>query len=409
MLGRDCCSDEETPDWIEAEFAKQQGYPFSAVRKSPKHFQKAHLPRNKNGFRRYLAAEKELLRQVRLSESEDRSTFLRRQRKSARPQFVETCGAVQLFSMSEVACMYDDAEIQLGKENREYVENQLRSIAAKGDRRGLAKAPTNDQLLALRRRFPNASEVMDVIDRAAALSRLSPQQYFEMQPLLIAGDPGVGKTAVVQAIAETIKVSFLRIDIATLSTGSQLFGTSLTWSTGRTGAIYNRLAEVPEINPVLFLDELDKASGNYQSPVVPPLLSLLEQETSRCFRDEAIPIALNASNILWFATANDLQEISAPLLSRFTIVEMQRPKGEEAITVAREIYRAICKRSSWGKAFPHEPDRSVLQQLEEWTPRDMSRLLRRAFGEAAREGRTFLLVSDIPRKPSNAKRSVGFH
>ncbi len=326
----------------------------------------------------------------------------------APPLFVETCGSMELFSMAEAEAMYRAADQQSNRETRDYLRMRLEALVASGNRRALAPAPSVEQVADLRRRFPNAAEVVDVIERSAALSRLSPNQAFEMPPMLILGEPGVGKTAIAQALARILDTSFLRIDIGTLSSGSQLFGTSLSWSTGGTGQIFNLLAASRCANPMAFLDELDKAQGNSNAPVIPPLLSLLEQETSRSFRDEAIQLALNASQVIWVATANDHRLLSSPLLSRFTVVEMWRPEGEASLTVAREVYLAILRRERWGKAFPLELDQAVLQRLAEWTPREMVRWVKLACGEAARCGRCFIQPGDIPEPSRQERRRPGF-
>lgn len=357
------------------------------------------------GFDVYVKAERAL--RAKIEVWDEVTPTLGRPRK-APPLFVDTVGAMALFSMAEAEQMYYAAEQQASRETKDYLMSRLASLAAAGNRRPLMPAPTAAQIDGLRARFPNAAEVIDVIDRAAALSRLSANQAFEMPPILILGEPGVGKTALAQALATVLTSPFQRIDIGTLSSGSQLFGNSLSWSTGATGQIFNLLAGSACGNPVVFLDELDKAQGNDNAKVIPPLLSLLEQETSRTFRDEAVPIALNASQVIWLATANDLSEMSAPLRSRMNVVTMWRPEGEEAVVVAGEVYRSIRSRERWGSRFPAELERAVLLRLAAWTPREMARWVKLACGEAARSGRLVLQASDIPVSCVRRRARVGF-
>jgi ATP-dependent Lon protease len=354
------------------------------------------------GFDVYVRAER-ALREARA----DAAPRVERLKKAV-PLFVDTIGAMALFSMAEAEPMYYAAEQQASRETKDYLMSRLAALVASGNRRPLMAAPTSAQIDGLRARFPNAAEVIDVIDRAAALSRLSANQAFEMPPMLILGEPGVGKTALAQAFATVVAAPFQRIDIGTLSSGSQLFGVSLSWSTGATGQIFNLLAGSACGNPVVFLDELDKAQGNDNAKVIPPLLSLLEPETSRTFRDEAVPIALNASQVIWLATANDLSEMSSPLRSRVNVVTMWRPEGEEALVVAGEVYRSIRGRERWGSRFPAELERAVLLRLAAWTPREMARWVKLACGEAARSGRLVLQASDIPVPCVRRRARVGF-
>lgn len=321
--------------------------------------------------------------------------------------FAEVPGIRQLFSVAEASTLFSEAEIRFGRDSKAYVEMAIRDLVARGNRRGLAKAPLAEAIQRLRYDFPNASDAIDEVERAAALARMTPDGWFHMAPLLIWGPPGIGKTAFLQALARCLHVPFRRFDIGTTSMGGQLFGLSLSWATGHMGDIYRLLAESPFLNPVVLLDEIDKASGNDNAPVVPSLLSLLEPETSRTFRDEAIPLAMDASQVVWCASGNDHLLMSEPLRSRFNEVRMERPVGEAAIEVADSIYRSLRKASPWGRFFPESLDRNLALLLASTTPREMSRRLTIAFGQAALNGRTYLKAEDFP-PPSKSKRRMGF-
>ncbi|MDA8257514.1 MAG: AAA family ATPase [Betaproteobacteria bacterium] len=283
----------------------------------------------------------------------------------------------------------------------------IRELLKLGNRRGLAKAPSKEEIECLRRDFPNAEEAIDEVERAAALAWMTPDGWFRMSPLLVWGPPGVGKTAFLQTLAKSLHVPFRRFDIATLSMGSELFGLSLSWSTGRAGALYGLLSDSHVMNPVVMLDEIDKAAGNGNAPVIPSLLALLEPETSRTFRDEAIPVALDASQVIWCASGNDSHLLSGPLRSRFNEVRIERPEGEAAVRVAGSIYRSLCTAAPWGKKFPKEIDRGLALSLANGTPREMSRQLAVAFGQAALSRRTYLKAEDFP-KPPKSRNRMGF-
>lgn len=321
--------------------------------------------------------------------------------------FYETPGARQLFSISEAARLFDGSDITYGRDNKQAIAEIFRKAVRFGNRRNLACAPAQAAIDRLREQFPNAEDLIDCLDRAASLSRLSPSGHFLIDPILIYGEPGVGKTAVLQAVAEAMGVPFQRFDMGSLSMGNQLLGLSFGWSTGHPGDIFNMLIESPWMNPVALFDELDKACGNGNALVVPGLLALFERETSRTFRDEAVKLPIDASQVCWFATANDLRQMSGPLRSRFVEVRIDRPEGEAAITVAMSIYASIRRKAGWGHKFPEELDRSIACRLAGCVPREMSRRLGLAFGEAARQGRCYLLPDDLP-QPVPQRRRVGF-
>lgn len=365
----------------------------------------ASVSRNIQGFGHHAAVE--LALQDKAGQDNSHQRKYRNERSSPEIVFAESYGATQLFSIAEAEEIYLCREAKYGRENKDYVESVIRKMLKKGNRRALAKAPSQDAIDRLRREFPNAEHAADQVERAAALSRLTDNGFFQMPPLLMWGDPGVGKTAFMQALARCLGVPSRRFDIGALSMGGQLFGLSLGWSTGRVGDMFNLLIESLYLNPVVLLDEVEKAGGNSNAPVIPGLLALLEKETSGSYRDEAIDLGLNASHVIWCAAGNDSQLMSRALRSRFIETTIERPEGEDAVRVANSIYRSLRAASPWGKLFPAELDRSIALALANYTPRGMSQRLTEAFGEAAVQGRTHLRISDFP-APPKSRRRMGF-
>jgi ATP-dependent Lon protease len=368
---------------------------------------RSHIDRQRlAGFRHYALRERKLRTEIRATREKYSASFDTR-KPTDEIAFVESTGPAKLFCIREAESLFRQQDIEYGRDHRDLIRSTFRALVEKGNRRQLAPAPSPDEISHLRQRFPNATELIDLVDRAASLSRLTPEQYFQIDPVLVCGPAGVGKTAVLQAVAGCLGVPFKRFDLAALSMGSELFGLSFGWATGHPGEIFRLLAESAFMNPVIVLDEIEKAYGNHNAPVLPGLLTLLEHETSRSFRDEAMKVAFDASRITWFATANEPDLLSLPLRSRFVEVRIERPDGEDAVMVASSIYASIRKRAPWGRQFPDILDRPLALVLASHSPREMSRLLNQAFGEAARCGRTFLKREDFP-PPRRQRRSIGF-
>jgi hypothetical protein len=76
----------------------------------------------------------------------------------------------------------------------------------------------------------------------------------------------------------------LNLTITTSSSSVISAGLPLTWGTGRTGEVFNLLTESELMNPIVMLYEVDKAVGNYTTPIEPILLSLFETESARSFK-----------------------------------------------------------------------------------------------------------------------------
>lgn len=366
---------------------------------------KKHKKTKPTGFKKYVITEKMLLKIL----SEDMLSFGNQTQGSGNvPLFAESFGACQLFSAPEAARFYLNAKSIFGNEIAKYAQIKIKVAFRCGNRRALAKAPKVATIMQLRESYPNFGEVLDVVEGASALSHLSDNGYLHISPLLLLGESGIGKTAFVQTLSKLIGVNFIRIDIGTSSSAAILAGLSLTWGSGRCGEIFNLLTESEFMNPIIMLDEIDKAVGNYAAPIEPILLSLLEPESASTFRDEAIQLKMNASKIIWIATANDIERISAPLLSRFTVIEIKQPDNEQAKKIVCNIYRNIKNANTWGGRFEDELNDEVVDKLSKITPRVASKMLHQAFGKAAINHRHKILVTDIPDVEIKKSMSIGF-
>lgn len=318
-----------------------------------------------------------------------------RSRKKTEATFIENTGAVEIYSMAEAETNFNNADEVYGDDRAKYAKNLLKDLASNGNRKNLAGPPPKDALFNLRHDFPNFSEAIDQIECAAALSTLSDNPWFQMQPLLLLGPPGVGKTAFAQAFAKILNIYFRRIDVGTMSTGSVLAGLSLGWSSGHVGEVFKTISASATANPLIMLDEVDKIAGHYMAPLEPLMLSLLEKESSASFRDEALLLRLNCSRILWIATANNLDSMSEPLKSRFNIVNIKAPSKEHLPYVLQSIYRKILQGNPWGHKFAQKLDEEVINRLSAYSPRQASNALILALGKAAVDGKQAINPNDI--------------
>ena len=112
------------------------------------------------------------------------------------------------------------------------------------------------------------------------------------------------------------------------------------------------------------------------------LYTLLERDTAAHFKDEFIDVDMDASHILWIATANDESMIPEPILNRMNVLRDRPARREQAPrTIALAVYHEILDAHRW--PFPPEPTESVLERLAAVPARDMRKLLLDAFGTAA--------------------------
>jgi len=322
--------------------------------------------------------------------------------------FAESNGAVKLYSITELQYLFKNARRIFGDDRDHLVKEILFELSKKKNRRNLAGSPADADLQLLRLNFPNFSEAIDQIEFAAALSNLSNQQWFQMSPLLLLGEAGVGKTAFAQAFAKLLGVYFKRIDVGTATTGAIFSGLSLGWGSGHTGEIFKTINESETANPLILLDEVDKMSRGSSYPVEPILLSLLEKESAESFREEAVQLHFNCKHFLWVATANNLDAMSEPLKSRFNIVNVRAPNAVETQQIIRSIYRKIRANNPWGICFKSEISDSVIEALVSYSPRELTRILQIAFGKAAKRGGKEICTGDLQVNKKLVTKTIGF-
>ena len=294
----------------------------------------------------------------------------------------------------------------LPAEARETRLGYLRRVAELGPRRRLARPLDPTAIAGLRQRFPNLGGPLDFVADASALASLCSLPVASVPPILLLGNGGVGKTALARALATTLGLPLTEIALGGVSSGFVLAGLDIGYSTGKPGRLFETLALGEYANPIVVLDEIDKASTDTRYPVTAILYTLLERLTARTFADEAVPLKIDTSHIQWIATANYESAIEPALRSRFETFEVPEPTAEQTIAIARYIYIDTVASAPWGALFPPTPDESVLERFAERPPRETHKILRAAFGRAARAGRRHLIPDDICIKPRH--RSPGF-
>ncbi len=274
----------------------------------------------------------------------------------------------------------------------------------KGGTRMVVKPSNADALDAVSENCPNFSDVVHDLKKYIVLA-LDGTKPLNFMPILLLGDPGVGKTHFAKLLADAVGTSAAFCSMATTSASWILTGSASTWSGSHHGKIAQTLIEEDLANPLMVLDELDKVQCGQYDPMG-ALYQLFERETAAHFTDEFLDIPFDASAILWVATANSVQNIPDPILSRMAVYEIPAPSPAEARFIALRVYRGLIAENEWH--FSPDLKDSVLELLENVLPRRMRRVLMDAMGTAKLEHRDELLPADLM-KDQPAKRSIGFN
>lgn len=254
--------------------------------------------------------------------------------------------------------------------------------------------------------LPNFEEVLNDLKRQLALCEDS-QDALEITPMLLLGPPGVGKTHFARQMAKLLGTGFGFVSMSSLTAGWVLSGASSQWKGARPGKVFETLVDGEYANPVMIVDEIDKAGGEQAYDPLGALYNLLEHDTAGNFMDEFVEVPIDASQVIWVATANDARIIPDPLLNRMNVYEIQRPDVDAARKIAAKLYRSIRADHDWGRRFDTEPGESVLDAMSELAPREMRRAWMTAFGNAKLDGRYSIDADDLPNL-GGRRQAIGF-
>jgi ATP-dependent Lon protease len=255
--------------------------------------------------------------------------------------------------------------------------------------------------------LPNFGAVLVDIRKQIALCASS-RDALELTPMLLLGDPGIGKTHFARRISELLGTGFGFVSMSSMTAGWVLSGSSSQWKNAKPGKVFETFLHGQYANPLIVVDEIDKAGGDQQYDPLGALYSLLEVDTAKAFVDEFVEIPIDASSVFWVATANDAARIPEPILNRMNVYEIDAPDRAGALKIALSIYAEIRNAHDWGKQFPEQPTDAVLDRLAALTPREMRRAVLGAFGNAKIDGRHEVEERDIQDARSAKRSRIGF-
>lgn len=211
--------------------------------------------------------------------------------------------------------------------------------------------------------------------------------------ICLVGPPGTGKTSIARSVAQSLNKEYVRICLGGVKDEAEIRGHRRTYVGAMPGRIIDGLRKAKVKNPLMLLDEIDKVSNDYRSDTSSALLEVLDGEQNSHFVDHYIDMPVDLSEILFIATANDLSDVSRPLLDRMEIIEVSSYTKNEKLHIAKEhLVAKQLKKNGLTKKAVRFTDKALAKIIDGYTMeagvRELERMIAAVLRKVVRKNYT---------------------
>lgn len=198
-------------------------------------------------------------------------------------------------------------------------------------------------VVALRDEAPWMAAAIDRIAEQIGFATWAGKPWLSLRPMLLVGPPGAGKSHFARRMGELSGCGSAILSLAGVGSNAELAGNPRGYKHMQPAFPICAIQRLATANPLVVIDEVEKAAPLGHGDPVATLLTLLEPGTARRYYDGCLAAELDVSAVNWILTANSVHALPAPLLSRVDVIECDGPGPEHAEHVLATLWSAVAR------------------------------------------------------------------